>query len=118
MTREELIEHKRLLRQKYNTVYYNKKKQKHNDIVNDNGNDDVNVNDDGLYNLLYGLYELLNGLNELCSISQDDTIDDRIEETEDSIIELEEQLNIPLEDRLLYHLYNGDDEDDDEDDED
>ena len=118
MTREELIEHKRKLKHQQNINYYKNKKQKHHQAIINKTNTN-NYNDDGLYNMLIGLYELLTGLTELCSISQDDnTIDDRIDETEDSIIELEEQLNIPLEDRLLYHLYNEYTDEDDEDDED
>lgn len=103
MTQTELTEHKRQLRQNHNAKYYQKKKIKqhqHQQSCNNKTND---IKDDDI--------DLLSGLYELYNITQDAN---ELEDVEQSIIQLEHALNIPLEQRLIYHLYNGDDNSDDD----
>ena len=105
MTPNELIEHKRLLKQQSNQKYYKKRKlnattNTTNNITNitNNTNDNDNINDHGL---LHGLYELY-------CITQDE---DEAQDIEQLIYSLEHKLNIPLEERFIYNIYNDDNDD-------
>ena len=111
MTEEELTEHKRVLKQQYNSTYYKKKKsnkyqaENGNDNINnntnnnDNDNDNINDNDFGMLHALYELYNI--------------TDDDR--DIEQMIHIYEQKLSIPLKERFIYAIYNGDNYSSDED---
>ena len=115
MTTEELIEHKRVLKQQsnktddkkrklnnYQMIYSNKTNTNTttttNTTTNTTNNDDIND-----YGLLHGLYELYTYSNN----------DEELKDVEQLIHTYEDKLNIPLEERFIYNIYNNTDYDSD-----
>lgn len=109
MTPNELTEHKRVLKQQTNRTYYKKRKlnainNNTNTTTTNNTNNTTNTNDNDNIND----YGLLHGLYELYSITQDE---DEAQDIEQLIYSLEHKLNIPLEERFIYNIYNDDNDD-------